>query len=182
MSPADGSAPADGSRAIHQEWEVLCCRCGEPTAEGHAEVRRRLRPCGLCRAELLGTVYLVAPTDTLPNLLLRGPRRRDANAEEFWEEAAGGPAIHRALLAWGHALGLLLSQLRHFDQHLMETTPEEAVADAVMGAEPLAGVRLRGVPGDVRSLALEGLPPEVARRLVRDTFATPPSCGAEDKA
>jgi hypothetical protein len=117
--------------------EVLCVRCEEPTAEDHAEVRRRERPCGPCRAELLGTVYLVAPTDTLPNLLLRN---------RFWGSAinpedgpTGGRAIHRALLAWGHALGQLLGQLQDLDRHLMETSPEEAVAEAVMGEEPLAG-------------------------------------------
>lgn len=175
-SPASGSAPADGSKPFIPIPEWSCVRCGELLTEGHSEVRRGKRPCGPCRAEMLGRVYLVAPTDVVPGLLL-GARRRD---ELPADRPEGRQAIHRTLLAWGHALGLLLSQLQHFDQHLMETSPEEDVAEALMGTEPLAEARLRPLPAEQRALVLEGLPPEVARRLAKHTFATPPSCGEED--
>ena len=155
---------ADGSRAIQ---EVSCCRCKEPTAEAHAEVRRGERPCGPCRAELLGKIYLLAPTTAMPGL---APPR------------TGGEAIHEGLRKWAEDLLTLALDVKSFAQHLMETTPEEAVAEAVMGAEPLAEVQMRPLPADQRALSLTGLPPDVARRLVQDTFALPPSCGEEDSA
>jgi hypothetical protein len=150
-------------RAIH---EVLCGRCGEPTAEAHAEVRRGYRPCGLCRAEMLGKIYLVGPTPVPQSPVI----------------PTGGEAIHESLRKWAEDLLTLALDVKLFAQHLMETSPEEAVAEAVLGEEPLAGVTLRPLSVDPRALALAGLPPDVARRLVQDTFARPPSCGEEDKA
>ena len=154
--------------------EVLCRRCAQPTAEAVAEVRRGDMPCGPCRAADMGTVFLVAPDKVIPSLVMVGLWQQDQVVSVPEVGPTGRQAIHRCLQDWAAVLAELLSQVGHFTQHLMETSPEEEVAEAVMGGEPLAGAHLHAHPGDSRTLVLEGLSPEVARRLAQDTFARPP--------
>jgi len=155
--------------------EVLCGRCEEPTAEPISEVRRGEMPCGPCRAETSGTVYLVAPDKAMPYLVTSGIWREDQVMTAGPVGPRGGEAIQQVLAVWCEALMSLAMSVNSFSRHLMETSPEERVADAVMGEEPLAGTHLHTHPGDTRALILEGLPPQVARKLVQATFAAPPS-------
>lgn len=154
---------------------TLCRRCEEPTDESLAEVRRGDLACGPCRAEVTGTVYLVAPNAALPATLTADLWPRDAPAVGGARGATGGEAIHGLLEKWCETLKALADAVQYFDQRLMETTSEEKVADAVMGEEPLAGACLYAHSKDPRALVLEGLPGDLARHLVQATFAHPPS-------
>lgn len=155
--------------------ETLCRRCEEPTDEPIAEVRRGDMACGPCRAELTGTIYLVAPNQALPSLLTAGLWREDQVPTAGQVGPTGGEAIHGLLEMWCNTLVALAGAVQLFDRHLMETTSEQEVADAVMGEEPLAGAQMYAHSSDSRALVLEGLPGDLARRLVQSTFAKPPS-------
>lgn len=145
----------------------VCLRCGAPYPDADlAEAGIPDWPwwmCSPCRAEATGTVCLELPRtaspSTLPITVARGLPLR--------------VAIKKTLRTWQAGLHSAAGLVDDFIARL-DPSDAEAVANAVMGEDPLGEAHLRKHDGDVRTLVLSGLPPATARRLAETTFVVGP--------